>query len=99
MIFPDICGVRALYEEIGWVGAQPFYLGGGGIKINFGSHSNIYVKICPSRLCIKMSSFLFMRTWEITRTLYVSCGIPFLVLTSDKTRHGLQSQTPVKARS
>ena len=44
----------------------------------------MHVKICPSRLCMKMSSFLFVRAWAMPRTLYVSCGIPFLVLTCDK---------------
>ena len=32
-------------------------------------HSNIYVKLCASRLCMKMSSFLFVRRVQIsTRT-------------------------------
>ena len=43
-----------------------------------------YVKICLSRLYMKMLSFLFVRAWARPCTLYVSCGIPFPVLTSDK---------------
>ena len=31
-----------------------------------------------------MSSFLFVRAWAMPCTLYVLCGIPFPVLTSDK---------------
>ena len=34
-----------------------------------------------SRLCLKMSSFLFVRTWAMPRILYLSCGTPFLVKT------------------
>ena len=30
-----------------------------------------------SRLCMKMSSFLFVRTWAMPETLYLSCEIPF----------------------
>ena len=40
-------------------------------------HSNIYIKLCTSRLCMKMSSFLFLCTWAMPRILYLSCGIPF----------------------
>ena len=36
-----------------------------------------------SRLCMIMSSFLFVRVWAIPRTLYISCGIPFPVWTPD----------------
>ena len=32
-----------------------------------------------SRLCMKMSSFLFVRSCAIPRVLYLSCAIPFLV--------------------
>ena len=46
-------------------------------------HSNIYVKLCTSRLCMKMSSFLFVRTWAMPRILYLSCGVPFPVWTPD----------------
>ena len=46
-------------------------------------HSNIYVKLCNSRLCMKMSSFLFLRTWAMPRILYPSCEIPFPVWTPD----------------
>ena len=46
-------------------------------------HSNIYVKLCNSRLCMKMSSFLFLRTWAMPRVLYLSCGVPFPVWTPD----------------
>ena len=44
-------------------------------------HSNIYVKFCISRLCMKMSSFLFVRTWAMPRILHLSCGVPFPVWT------------------
>ena len=44
-----------------------------------------YCTVCAlsiySRLCIKMSSFLFVRTWAMPRILYPSCGIPFPVWT------------------
>ena len=46
-------------------------------------NSNIYVKFCTSRLYIKMSSFLFVRTWAMLSILYLSCGVPFPVLTPD----------------
>ena len=39
----------------------------------------IHVKICLSRLCMNMSSLLFVRTWAMPRILYLSCGIPFPV--------------------
>ena len=42
-------------------------------------HSNINVKFCTSRLCMKMSSFLFVRAWALPRILYLSCGVPFPV--------------------
>ena len=38
------------------------------------------LSIC-SRLCIKMSYFLFVRAWAMPRILYLSCGTPFLVQT------------------
>ena len=41
--------------------------------------SIIYVKFCTSRLCMKMSSFLFVCVWTMPRILYLSCGIPFPV--------------------
>ena len=34
-----------------------------------------------SRLCMKMSSFLFVCAWAMPRILYSSCGIPFPVET------------------
>ena len=37
------------------------------------------VKFCTSRLCMKMSSFLFVRAWAMPRILYLSCGVPFPV--------------------
>ena len=46
-------------------------------------HSNINVKFCTSRLCMKMSSFLFVRAWEMPRIFHLSCGIPFPVRTPD----------------
>ena len=42
-------------------------------------HSNVYVKLCNSRLCMKMLSFLFLCTWAMPRISYSSCGIPFPV--------------------
>ena len=36
-------------------------------------------KFCTSRLCMKMSSFLFLHACALSRMLYVSCGIPFSV--------------------
>ena len=32
-----------------------------------------------SRLCMKMSSFLFVRACAMPRMLYLSCGIPYQV--------------------
>ena len=49
-------------------------------KRNF-SNRNINVQFCSSRLCIKMSSFLFVRAWAMPRILYLSCGVPFPVWT------------------
>ena len=46
-------------------------------------HSNINVKFCTSHLCMKMSSFLFVRAWAMLRILYLSCGVPFPVWTPD----------------
>ena len=40
-------------------------------------HSNIHVKLFPSRL------FSFVRTWAMPRLLYLSCGIPFPGWTPD----------------
>ena len=56
-------------------------LGPGTVSIFY--MSNIHLKIYPSRLCMKMSSFLFVRTWAMPRTLYLSCGILFPVWTPD----------------
>ena len=47
------------------------------------SLANIYVKLCTSRFCIKMSSFLFVHTWAMPHILYLLCGFPFPVLTTD----------------
>ena len=41
------------------------------------THSNIYVKFCTSRLCMKMLSFLFVRTWAMPHILYLPCGFYF----------------------
>ena len=46
-------------------------------------HSNINVKFCTSRLCMKMSSFLFVHAWAKLRRSYLSCGVPFPVWTPD----------------
>ena len=46
-------------------------------------HSNINVKFCTNRLCMKMPSFLFVRAWAMPRILYLSCGVPFPVWTPD----------------
>ena len=43
-------------------------------------HSNVYVKLL-SRLCMKMSSFLFVGAWAVPRILSLSCGIPYPVWT------------------
>ena len=34
-----------------------------------------------SHVCMKMSSFLFVRAWAMPHTSYLSCGIPFTVWT------------------
>ena len=46
-------------------------------------HSNINVKFCTSRLCMKMSSFLFVHALAMPRILYIACGVPFPVWTPD----------------
>ena len=46
-------------------------------------HFNICVKLCTSRQCIKMSSFLFVRGCAMLRILYFSCEVPFLVWRPD----------------
>ena len=46
-------------------------------------HSNIHVKIFPSRLCMKMLSFLFVRAWAMPHMSYLSWGIPFPIWTPD----------------
>ena len=46
-------------------------------------HSNTNVKFCSCRLCMKMSSFLFVRAWAMPCILYLSCGVPFPVWTPD----------------
>ena len=38
-----------------------------------------YVQCTVFRLCMKMSSFLFVRVWTMPRMLYLSRGIPFPV--------------------
>ena len=63
----------------------------------FCPHSNIYVKLCTSRLCIKMSSFLFVRVCAMPRILYLSCEVPFLVWTPDDIS-GLISVVPWLSR-
>ena len=60
-------------------------------------HSNIYVKLCTSRLCIKMSSFLFVRGCAMPRILYLSCEVPFPVWTPDDIS-GLISVVPWLSR-
>ena len=60
-------------------------------------HSNIYVKLCTSRLCIKMSSFLFVSGCAMPRILYLSCEVPFPVWTPDDIS-GLISVVPWLSR-
>ena len=43
----------------------------------------VYVKFCTRRLCMKMSSFLFVGTWAMPHISYLSCGVPFPVWTHD----------------
>ena len=40
-------------------------------------------KACTSRLCMKMSSFMYARACAMPRTLYSSCGILFPLWTPD----------------
>ena len=60
-------------------------------------HFNIYVKLCTSRLCIKMSSFLFVHGCARPRILYLSCEVPFPVWTPDDIS-GLISVVPWLSR-
>ena len=60
-------------------------------------HSHIYVKLCTSRLCIKMSSFLFVSGCAMPRILYLSCEVPFPVWTPDDIS-GLISVVPWLSR-
>ena len=46
-------------------------------------HFLIHLKLCTSRLCMKMSSSMNAHTCAMLRTLYSSCGILFLVWTPD----------------
>ena len=57
----------------------------------------LYVKLCTSRLCIKMSSFLFVRGCAMPRILYLSCEVPFPVWTPDDIS-GLISVVPWLSR-
>merc|ERR1711954_242118 len=60
-------------------------------------HSNIYVKLCTSRLCMKMSSFLFECAWAMPRISYLSRRVPFPVWTPDNIS-GLISVVPWLSR-
>ena len=42
----------------------------GNVQVPY-PHSNVYVKLCASRLCMKMSSFLFVGAWAVPRILYL----------------------------
>ena len=48
-----------------------------------GAVGNLFSAVCAlsiySRLCMKMSSFLFVRACAMPRLLNLSCGIPFPV--------------------
>ena len=59
------------------LGCRGKHLFGQGAKRNMSS------AVCAlsmySRLCMKMSSFLFVRACAVPRMLYLSCGIPFPV--------------------
>ena len=46
-------------------------------------HFFIHLKLCTSRLCMKMSSFMYERSCAMLRTLYSSCGILFPLWTPD----------------
>ena len=41
--------------------------------------SAVYASSMYSRLCMKMSSYLFVRACAMPRMLYLSCAIPFPV--------------------
>ena len=51
-----------------------------------------------SRLCMKMSSFLFVRACAMPRILYLSCGIPFPVWTPDNISGNIICGVAVKVR-
>ena len=48
---------------------------------------NMFSTMCASsmysRICMKMSSFLYVHAWSMVCILYLSCGIPFQVWTPD----------------
>ena len=46
-------------------------------------NSNTYVKLSTSRLCMKMSSNLFVRAWAMPRIFHLSCGVSFPVWTPE----------------
>ena len=46
-------------------------------------HFLIHLKLCTSRLCMKMSSFMYASACAMPRTLYWSCGILFSLWTPD----------------
>ena len=53
------------------------------VKVKNTAKRNMSSAVCASsmysRLCMKMSSFLFVRACAVPRMLYLSCGIPFPV--------------------
>ena len=84
--------VQVLYATLSW--ACFFFVCACFVNIQVPCpHSITYVKFCTSRLCMKMSYFLFVRAWAMPRILYLSCGVPFPVWTPDNIS-GLISVVP-----
>ena len=67
---------------------QPFLIEGVQKLTEFGDSLVIAFlsnrkSLCPSCLCMKMSSFMYERACAMPHTLYLSCGILFPVWTPD----------------
>ena len=64
---------------------------------------NMSSAVCASSiyspLCMKMSSFLFLRLWTMPRMLYSSCGIPYPVETPGIISGDISCDVAVKVRS
>ena len=82
--YPKIYTFREKTQTCKQKYASARHIHAGGIKKEKNTaRRNMFSPVCAlsinSRLCIKMSYLLFVRTWAMPRILYLSCGIPFPV--------------------